>query len=129
MRIYRVEHHETGEGPYVARFDDNEWPGFETAMGLNGKPHDHLWRHPIEGTRFDFDPDTRWAFRSLDKLHEWFGYFGQHGYDVLHEAGFVIAEYEVPRGAVRTYDRQVTYDPRSAEFIRTHDVDTHKEEI
>ena len=124
MKVYRVEHCETGWGPYG---DTAQFPGglgFQGFMREQGPDHDLGYRHPVEGHSYTdpFRDQLRWGFESMRQLHDWFDYFGQNGYDVLAEYGYCVRVYEVDSADVNRYSKQVTFYHDRAEVIRTEEI-------
>lgn len=122
VTVYRIEHPDTGLGPY-ADHPAIDWAGFQCEMGANGYAHDLSYRHPCEGGS-GFGEETRWAFDSMHQLREWFGYFGQYGYDRLTAAGFHVVEFTVSAFDIHYHERQVTFDRSRALAVATHPIPT-----
>lgn len=103
MKVYRVEHRETGNGPYAA----SKWRGRANWEFSNSLRHptapedeplwDQLWALGVRdrwGTEEIFS-QYHFAFASMEQLREWF-----HDHDMLEsldESGYCVAVYEVRR--------------------------------
>ncbi len=104
--VFRVEHARNCCGPY-----GGSGFGFVAVMRKYGLFHEMDGAHPIEG----WDQNNnflvrRWGFSDMDQLRRWFDPFGQKGYDVLIEEGYVIAVYEVHNHKVIQCARQLIFD-------------------
>ena len=101
MKIYRVEHPLTGDGPY--RCWEYEIPGLSAA-------HTGSESHPLPGRELQYNEYC--GFASMTDLLTWFkGWEGQ-----LIAAGFHIAEYETLLG----FWRRATDDPNQILFIKDY---------
>jgi hypothetical protein len=133
MQICRIEHKQTGVGPYQhiwPEAEDQGPEGFERVGWDNGlaDPYDSyrcpspmgekaLVRQYIKA----HDGKWRFAFRDLDQMFEWFpGQWAQ----VLHDAGFhiVILEMKFHVLTALVSDAQVMYQPLHAKKIGTMDL-------
>ena len=119
MIVYRVEHQQTGNGPYF-RYDPRYKDFRDEINGI----HDDELIYPafqLDGitSHLLFTPDFHSGFESLKDLNWWFKGFGQK----LSENNFVIAIYEVEESRVRRGDsgKQVAFDLPKSKLIRTVD--------
>lgn len=97
MKVYRYEHNQYRTGPYQS-YDYNKVAELlnnaHNAWG-NDKPDRHkAWQ---EDRKLRYLEKNYWAAaESLEQLNEWF-----EGYQAdLWQAGYVVAEYDVPETAV-----------------------------
>ncbi len=116
MIVYRVEHQQTGSGPYL-QYN----PAYKTLRDELNSNHDDELTHPA----FQFDgigdhPLFKISFHSgfekLKDLNWWFKGFGQK----LSENNFVIAIYEIEESLVirGISGKQVAFDLLKAELLR-----------
>ena len=104
--VYRVEHHDSGGGPY--RAVDFSWED-SWHCAENG--------HPLP--KFDglesFPPSYFFGFETYEQLREWFSYserarLGRHGY--------VISVYSVSSRMIRKGSKQIVFNKGKAKFIK-----------
>lgn len=111
MIIYRVEHKDTGLGPYNHSWDE-ENAELEDKLQTE---HSNL-SHPSMYEDFDIDMISRdhyFGFPSLTSLAEWFegGWIG-----ILIECGFIIREYNVDNVLMGKSGRQVMFKKKENEL-------------
>ncbi len=119
MQICRIEHKETGEGPYhcsLYRIDE--------MARINGLNENELYNSftcpaPIHPNEFGFSwahqPDDKWkyGFADLDQLLAW---FPDKWINVFHSLDFHIVIYDMQyyNLTVRKSDHQVAFQPKHA---------------
>lgn len=107
IKVYRYEHPSDTFGPYRYRkwFKDEIERELES-MGLEHSDNDHppIIREDalqeLGYDRFDDDIEFKYGCVTLEDLNRWFD--GHH--NLLHRAGFVLAEYDVPKENVTKPD-------------------------
>lgn len=116
MKVYHVEHKETGEGPYhedwayrqdltMAHTDVEHHPTPQDLIQLNS-PDDFILNLAMNGLLNAF---TEWhakcGFQKIEQAFEWFdGWIHK-----LNDAGFVIATYTVDPDRILVTDLQVLF--------------------
>lgn len=100
--VYRVQHHETGEGPYgdfheavdgiLYAHNDDKHPG----------P-----RNPISGLKNTWSVGQLFGFRSREQLDEWFKGWKYR----LHSAGYVIKVFKVQEDMICHGVQQLCFWP------------------
>ena len=88
--IYRVEHRDTTDGPYIRTDRETNW----TIEGLH-RAHEGSPNHPGPMSEsaigwWKLREDHSFGFGSMDQLHAWFKGFKRK----LHAAGFVVRVFE-----------------------------------
>jgi hypothetical protein len=92
VTVYRVEHHQTGEGPYNGPYWDRY---VDMAMAHRDRKHPAPWMdRDLSGIR----SDEVCACDSPKSLRDWFARF----WGDLADAGYVVRVYDVPERHVRT---------------------------
>lgn len=117
MRIFRIEHPGNGRGPYKQTTEDVVRDEYGTSINIAHSDCSH------PNPRADFGhwimSYEQCAFDSIEKLLVW---FDEQWIDILHDAGYMLCEYEVPDLCVRVGNFQVVYDADKARLI-------HKERV
>lgn len=105
MTVYRIEHHETKEGPFAN--GDLDY-------------HDKAWKMPapcsdklIQRGNPDYRIDGAHACRSMDDVTYWFGPNATQ----LALAGYKLRVYDVPDDAADVYKHQVIYDYEQTKLL------------
>jgi len=101
MKVYRVEHWKYSEGPYMNGL--GEWQSYST------KPHNADYGRPGPENDGLGYLDSMWlyGFESLGQLKRWFEKGERVG---LHEEGFVVRVYDVPKAHVKRGKKQVVFE-------------------
>jgi hypothetical protein len=97
LKIYRVEHHEDGQGPYCKHGYDF-W-----------HRQDARHRHPVPFDDFDLDPPSyalKFGFSSPKQLTAW---FTPAELRLLRRHGFIVCVYDVPDADVIVGRSQVAF--------------------
>jgi hypothetical protein len=107
LTIYRIECPLTHVGPYnnPERMED---PVINAAYHAIPCPRPAPYEDGYSMKR-----DDRSGFDNLADLLWWFA----GSFSKLHAAGYMVAQYAVPEGAVERLTRQVAFDSRHAELI------------
>jgi len=113
MLVYRVEHKQTGTGPYVS----GELPPSAQwiARRLNDA-HGGSFSHPVIswGESIRFTRDMFCGFTCMEKLLQWFGEFTPQ----LDQYGFVIRVYETKTVWFGSSGRQIAIKKRGVKMVR-----------
>ena len=125
MLVYRVEHKDTGIGPYHSRFDT--LVSADKRNRLNNILNNYLFkRHHVDpsddvgdGSKFN---RYGWLFGFNDELSltRWFDNI--HAIKGLQSLKFIVRVYEVRDTHVMTLKSQVCYMPRDAKLVSEHDL-------
>ncbi len=113
MRLYRIEHAMTHEGPYKHLGTRNEHTEITDQMVRHHNndrvEHPTPWNDGIKES-FYYDGKCNCAFRAIEDLEEWFDpYLAE-----LSRLGFVIAEIQVDERYTRSGKKQTVYMPHYA---------------
>lgn len=123
MLVYRVEHKDTGIGPYHSRFDANF--SSESQRQLENILNDFFFkRHHVDpsddmgdGTSFNLY-GWKFGFKDEKSLTKWFDH--HRGIKGLQNLGFVVRVYEAPNQQVKQMKSQIAYHPSSAKLDSEH---------
>lgn len=122
MRIVRVEHTKSGEGPYT------HYPRTNHFMYANSTQGDD---HPLPSEEESIADEwhdlsitsasLEWVFgfRDAEQYVRWFT--SSFHWEGLALDNFVVMEYEVPSEKVISGDRQMIFHRNSAKVIKSHD--------
>lgn len=116
MKVYRVQHLLTGNGPYTN--GDTIINAALDAGFSNKHPDpvdDGIWQKLMEA--FDH-PEYRYGFDSIAQLLEW---FDDDAMRILLDNDYVVAIYYVPGTSVRLGYRHLAYNERYATLEELHD--------
>ena len=105
LRIYRVETPKGGRGPY----------SLPQCVGLHESHSDGYHPDPIEDGLIQMKRTEVCGFTSRSALDTWFA--GWH--TRLHERGFIISRYDVPKARVRFAYTQVVFRRGDLVPVRT----------
>lgn len=129
-RVWRVEHRETGYGPYQMRKVKDQ-PHYRSLMDVTrelSRRHDNdPVFHPcwwLDRGHAEVPPSLehiRFGFESLEKTRTWFG----ADVEVFHIAprAFVVREYEVKPSGVWSRKAQCKFDMDRATLVATHELE------
>lgn len=120
MKIYRVEHKESGLGPYRHRVNDQrwielDWDRYNRCCSANHCPAPH---HESRNIKSIFDggryKDWYFGFQSVDQIKKW---FGRKVLRALKRDNFVIAVYEIDEEHIESSEFQSTFIKANATKI------------
>jgi len=119
-KVFRVEHFETGIGPYT----DKGTIDFHLGLDLI-RAHNNSQDHPGPvqeglGELLESCEEYRFGFEDLESLRTWFSGWIER----LHAAGYLIAVYEVPATWVIFGSKQCIFHPDFVENVYTIGLDT-----
>ena len=108
MKVYRVEHRETGKGPWTHDYS-RPWSLDATDMPT---PWNDIWfdKRPSAASRLEW----RYAFPDLDRFMRWMSARDCMNLDTF---GFVLACYKVPRRSVRCGGEQALFNATRAQRL------------
>lgn len=120
MKVYRVEHPNTGWGPYCCPFDmddDTDYHAFWNVRWGAMAHHDNSCTHPspYESMQYVMKEYDRCGFHSLDALLSWF----DGAMEELENLGFQVLEYHVPDSVIAGPDDfgQVVFPVHHGEVV------------
>ena len=107
--VYRIEHHTSGNGPYVVDFLwEDSWHCAD-----NGHPAPKL-----DGLE-SFPKSYSFGFESHKQLREWFSWSERAR---LARHGYVISVYSVSSRMIRKGSKQLVFNKKKAKFINKMDL-------
>lgn len=113
MLVYRVEHPETGRGPYTHAAYKNVNCESYGIDGLSSKKRPMPYS---DGLGYDYEhPGHRFGFHDYRKLANW---FSKEDKQNLAKHGFVCRVYSVPKKHVRLGSKQLTFDITKSKLVR-----------
>lgn len=105
VEVYRVEHYDSGKGPYSADFNWTDcWHDAE-----NGHPVPRL-----DGLE-SFPQSYCFGFETHEQLREWFSWSERAR---LGHNGYVISVYSVSSRMIRKGSKQIVFNKKKAKFIK-----------
>lgn len=123
MRVYRVEHKTTGDGPYRYDCDASDYYT-ERLNQLSDKistAHDCPIKHPTvtkEVGNDNFTANHYCGFETYNAYRSWFAGF----FKDLHDHDFVLRIYEVNTEHILFGNRQLAFIKQEAKLIQTRDI-------
>lgn len=117
MKVWRVEHIDTGKGPYAVSSNEGVY-----SMLMGPFDHGNMDTHPSpssddmdhDGLRGIWDYNHRHGFATFEKLMAWF----EDTEALLDGNGYIIACYELPDNHVLVGRHQVIFNIEEAVRIR-----------
>lgn len=116
--VYRVEHPESGVGPYNGGY----WKGLSD-MRSDHSDNNHLappWDKALRPIMRRYGSDAQCGTATSDALRAW---FAGH-WDNLAAAGFVVRKVRAYAGSTRGEHGQAVYRASDARVVETFDIDT-----
>lgn len=112
--VYRIEHHESGTGPYRG----NPSVVSDALVEMYNR---HNWSQHHPCGRREFGPEIMaqcggylYGFATLDQYKEWFDGF----FDLLKQHGFILTQYAIKaKKYCRHGAKQTIFDPENAKEI------------
>ncbi|KKL68192.1 hypothetical protein LCGC14_2127440 [marine sediment metagenome] len=108
-KVYRIEHQESGDGPY------RHFPQEYEVLDVLELHLSNIRRWPgpkDDGLAGQVDYDELYGFKSIAQLEEW---FDEGTLEVLYEHGFVLREYETDH--IEYGRKQVLFNRRTAKCL------------
>lgn len=117
--IYRIEHPESGEGPYAG--GDVCWGDHFPGSERHPSPEDDSGLEDF-WLRLGFDERREWSFSfsSIAQLRAWF--YQDSWLQAMHEAGFKLTVWEVEPGGWQLGHAQAIFRKADARKIREQDL-------
>ena len=117
MRVYRIEHGETGIGPLCARQPNYSISWFELFHDHNSPDTYAEYLKFANKHKMHYDNDNFQYVFGMECLDRLFGLLKENAFDTLEEYGFVLREFEVKNDYVVLPDGQVVFDRDQAIIV------------
>jgi len=108
MKVYRVEHKVSGQGPYTYYDEKYKW-GFDIDIRNKEKHPD-----PYSDNLSRFTYDELFGFKCMKTMKKW---FNKKSRKYLHQHSFILQVFEVDKEYVRIGDHQITFYPEYAQRV------------
>jgi len=122
MEVYRIEHGETGRGPYFSQ--EGVMSELDNATGRKWREPSNIHPHPADEWGWEFVDDEimvygRWLFGFLnfEQYMDWF--YSPKIRNILKKYGYVLKVYKVGGWHVKKTARQVIFKKEKSECVRT----------
>lgn len=109
--VYKIQHKETGKGPFFS----NAWS--------NKTKHKEFIEGSMAASKpkpFIDNPNFKFGVIDLNHLRFW---FNKSFHKLLSDSGFITYLYEVEKDNIKLFDRQcIILDIKKAKLVRTEDI-------